>query len=116
VPKPSAFEVEMAPEKLKHHKSLSTGQIPTKLIKAGNITIHSDICKLFNTIWNKEKLPQGWKELTIVPIYKKGDKTDCSNYRGILLLSNMCKMLSKILPSRLTPYGEEIIGDHQCVF
>jgi hypothetical protein len=72
VPKPSAFEVEIATEKLKHHKSLSTDQIPTKLIKAGSITIPSDIYKLFNTIWNKEKLPQWWKESTIVPIYKKG--------------------------------------------
>jgi len=48
----------MATEKLKHHKSLSTDQIPAELIKTGGITIHSEIFKLFNTIWNKEKLPQ----------------------------------------------------------
>jgi hypothetical protein len=51
-----------------------------------------------------------------VPIYKKGDKTDCGNYQGISLLSTMYKILSKILLSRLTPYAEEIIGDHQCGF
>jgi hypothetical protein len=51
-----------------------------------------------------------------VPIYKKGDKTDCSNYRGVSLLSTTYKILSNILLSRLTPYAEEIIGYHQCGF
>jgi len=52
----------------------------------------------------------------IVPIYKKGDKTDCFNYRGTSLLSTTYKILSNILLSRLTPYAQEIIGDHQCRF
>jgi hypothetical protein len=51
-----------------------------------------------------------------VPISKKGDKTNCSNYRGISLLATTYKSLSNILLSRLTPYTEEIIGDHQCGF
>jgi hypothetical protein len=61
-------------------------------------------------------LPQQWKESVIVPIYKKGDKTDCSNYRGISLLSAAYKILSNILLVRLTPHVSEIIGDHQCGF
>ena len=61
-------------------------------------------------------MPEEWKELIIVPIYKKGDKTDCSNYRGISLLQTTYKILSNILLSRLTSYAEEIIGDHQCGF
>jgi len=43
-------------------------------------SLGTEIHKLINYIWNKEKLPQEWKESTIVPIY------DCSNYRGISLL------------------------------
>jgi hypothetical protein len=46
----------------------------------------------------------------------KGDKTDCSNYRRISLLSTSYKNLSNILLSRLTPYVDEIIGDHQYEF
>ena len=57
-----------------------------------------------------------WKESIIVPIYKKDDKTDCSNYRGISLLSPTYKILSNILLSKLTPNAEEILGDHQCWF
>jgi len=52
---------------------------------------------------NKEELPEEWKELINVHIYKKGDKTDCSNSRGISLLPTMYKLLSNILLSRLIP-------------
>jgi hypothetical protein len=67
-------------------------------------------------IWNKEELPHQWKESVVVSIHKRGDKTDCSNYWGISLLSTSYKILSNILLSRLIPYGDEITGDHQCSF
>jgi len=54
-------------------------------------------------------LPEEWKESSIVPIYKKGDKTDCSNYRGISLLPTTYKILPNILLSMLTPYAEELL-------
>jgi hypothetical protein len=61
-------------------------------------------------------LPEEWKESIIVPIYKKGDKTDCSNYWGISLLPATYKILSNILLSRLTLHEKEIIEDHECEF
>jgi len=61
-------------------------------------------------------LPEEWKESIIVATYKKGDKTNCSNYRGMSLLPTTCKILSTMLLSRLTPYAEEITGDPQCGF
>jgi len=73
-----------------------------------------EIHKLITSIWKKEKLPEEWKKSIIIPIYKKGDKTDCNNYRGISLLPTTYKILSKILLSRLIPYVKEIIRDHQC--
>ena len=45
-------------------------------------------------------MPEEWKESIIVPIDKKGDKTDCNNYRGISLLPTTYKILSNILLSR----------------
>jgi hypothetical protein len=53
------------------------------MIQAGGETLQSEIIKLINSVWNKEKLPDQWRESTFAPIYKKGDKTDCSNYRWI---------------------------------
>ena len=58
VPQPSAFEVELAIEKLKSHKSPGIDQIPAELIRAGGRTIGC-------------------------AIHKKGNKTDYNNYRGI---------------------------------
>jgi len=81
VPEPSAFEVETTIEKLKRHKSLGIVQIETRLIRAGCRTIRCEIHKLHNLIWNKEELPEEWKESIIVPIYEKGNKTDFSNRR-----------------------------------
>jgi hypothetical protein len=56
VPEPSAFEVELAVEKLKSHKSPGVDQIPAELIKAGGGTIFCAIHKLIISIWNKEEL------------------------------------------------------------
>ena len=64
------------------------------------VSLCSEIHKLINSIWNNEELHEEWKELIIVPIYKKGDKTDCRNYRGILLLSTTYRILTNILLSR----------------
>jgi hypothetical protein len=116
VPEPSSSEVEIAIENLKRYKSPGIYQIPAELIQAGGNTLCSEIHKLINCIWNKEELREQWKVSIIVPIYKKGGKTDCSNYRGISLLSTSYKILSNILLSRLTPYADKIIGDHQCGF
>jgi sorting nexin-29 len=71
------------------------------------------IHKPINSIWNKEEMPDQWKESIIVPIHKMGDKIDCNNYRGISMLSTSYKILSNILLSRLSPYIDEIIGEHQ---
>jgi hypothetical protein len=90
--------------------------IPAELIQAGGETLHSEIPKLIKLIWNKEELPHQWKESIVVPIHKKGDKTECSNYWGISLLPTSYKILSNILLYRLIPYADEIIGDHQCGF
>jgi len=112
VPEPSAAEVELAIDKLKSHKSPDTDQILAELIKAGGRTFCLEIHKLITSIWKKEKLPEEWKESIIIPIHKKGDKIDCSNYRGISLLPTTYKILPNILLSRLIPYAKEIIRDH----
>ena len=116
VPEPSAFEVEWAIGKVKSHKSPGIDEIPAELIKAGGGTICGEIHKLITSMWKKEKLPEEWKESIIVPIHKKGNKTDCNNYRGISLLPTTYKILSNTLLTRLTPYAKKIIGDHQCGF
>jgi hypothetical protein len=57
----------------------------TELIQAGGEILLSAIHKLINSVWNKEELPDQWKESIIVPINKKGDKTDCNTLSFTLL-------------------------------
>jgi hypothetical protein len=71
VPERSPFEIKLAIEKLKSHKSPGIDQIPTELIKPGGRTIDGEIHKLIISIWNKEELPEEWMESIIVPICKK---------------------------------------------
>ena len=72
VPEPNAFEVELAIDKLKSHKSPGIAQIPAELVKAGGRTICLEIHKLITSIWKNKELPEEWKESIIVPIHKKG--------------------------------------------
>jgi hypothetical protein len=72
VPESSLVKVEITIGKLKSYKSLGSDQIPAELIKAGG----EKLCSM----WNKEELPWQRKKSLIVPIYKKGDKTDWNNY------------------------------------
>jgi hypothetical protein len=66
-----SLEVETAIEKLRRNKSLGIDQIPAELIKAGGETLYSEICELICSIWNKEELPQQWKEFTIYQFIKR---------------------------------------------
>ena len=103
MPQHRAFESETSVEKLKRHRSPGIDQIPEDLIKAGGSKICSEIHKIVNYIWNKEELPEQWKESITVPIYKK----DCINYRGISLLSTTYQIITNILLSRLNPYAQK---------
>jgi hypothetical protein len=116
VPGPSHLEVEISIAKLKKYKSPGIDQILAELIQTGSETLVSVIHKLTNSVWNKEKLRRQWKESLIIPVHKKGDKTDCNNYCGISLLSTSYQILSNILFSWLSLYIDEIIGDNQCGF
>jgi len=64
VPEPS--DDELAIQKIRRQKSPSNSQIPSELIKSGYRTTHFEIHKLVNSIWNKEELPEEWKELIII--------------------------------------------------
>jgi hypothetical protein len=115
IPEPSLFEVEIAIRKLKSYKSPGTDQIPADLIKAGGGTLYSEIHKLICCIWNKEELSQQWKESIIVPILR-AIRLTVIIIEESPSLSTAYKILSNILLARLTPYVNEIIGDHQCGF
>jgi hypothetical protein len=87
--------------KWKRYKSPGSDHILAELIQAEGEILRSKIHMLINSTWNKEKLPDQWKESIIVPVHKQDDKTDCIQYCGISLLSTSYKILSNFLLSRL---------------
>ena len=64
-------------------------------------------------IWEKEQLPNQWNEGIIFPLYKKGDRLDCTNYRLITLLNVAYKVFAIILNQRLVDIAESKSGDYQ---
>ena len=74
------------------------------------------IHKLCNRIWDTGEIPQDWGRAVIVPIYKKKDKLDCSNYRGISLLSLAGKVFCSILHKRMQTQTEDILAESQAGF
>ena len=59
-------------------------------------------------VWTGGEVPQQWKDATIKVLYKKSDRSNCNNYRGISLLSHAGKVLLKIVANRLKQYYGEI--------
>jgi hypothetical protein len=67
-------------------------------------------------IWEKEQLPSQLNEGIICPLYKKGDRLDCTNYRPIILLNFAYKIFAIILNQRLADIVETELGDYQSGF
>jgi hypothetical protein len=100
VPGSSRLEVEIVIAKLGKRKSPCGDEIPAELIQAEGEMLLSAIHKVINSILDKEEFSDQRKKSIIIPIHKKGDRTDCNNYRGILLLSTPYTVLMNILLSR----------------
>ena len=85
-----------------------------ELLKKGGESLWRRIHYLIKMIWKEHKMPEEWSMGIIQPIYKKGDKLECSNCRAITLLNITYKILSGIFHDRLTEYTQEILGQYQC--
>ena len=74
--------------------------------------LHS-ICQ---QIWKTQQWPQDWKSSVFIPIAKKGNAKECSNYRTIALISHASKVMLKILQVRLQQYMNRELPDVQAGF
>ena len=67
-------------------------------------------------IWKTQQWPQAWKRSVFIPIPKKGNAKECSNYRTIALISHASKVILKILQARLQKYVKHEIQDVRAGF
>jgi hypothetical protein len=71
--------------------------IPAELLVAAGETRIAWLLRIFTAAWQQEAVPDDWKQAIIMPIWKKGNKRDCSQYRGISLLSHTGKLYAKLI-------------------
>ena len=67
-------------------------------------------------IWKTQQWPQDWKRSVVIPIPKKGNAKECSNYGTIVLISHTSKVMLKILQARLQQYVNHELPDVQAGF
>ena len=67
-------------------------------------------------IWTTQQWPQDWKRSVFIPITKKGNAKECSNYRTVALISHASKEILKILQPRLQQYLNRELPDVQTGF
>lgn len=113
---PTIEEVKNVIAKSKNGKAPGIDGINMELIKHGGEEIITQIHQLITKIWREEEIPKDWEIGQVIMIYKKGDPTECKNYRGITLLNTAYKILSTIIQKRLTISTNNRIGQYQCGF
>ena len=102
----------------KHHYEQSSGGdgIPVELfqiLKDNAVKVLHSICQ---QIWKTHQWPQNWKMSVFIPIPKKGNAKECSNYRTIALISHTSKVMLKSLQAMLQQYMNRELPDVQAGF
>ena len=94
-------EIVKCIRKLKNNKTGGSDGLVGELLKYGGSGMVCLLEQLFSVVWHEETVPRQWREGLIVNLFKKGDREDPGNYRGITLLSVVGKVLCKVLNNRL---------------
>ena len=98
------------------NKARRSDGMPVELIqipKDDTVKVLHSICQ---QIWKTQQWPQDWKRSVFIPIPKKCDAKECSNYRTIALISHASKVMIKILQARLQLYMNHELPDVQAGF
>ena len=109
-------EVKWALESITTNKASGGYGIPGELfqiLKDDAVKVLHSICQ---QIWKTQQWPQGCKWSVFIPIPKKGNAKECSNYRTIALISIVSKIMLKILQARLQQYVNCELPDVQAGF
>ena len=113
---PSKTEITKAIKSLKSCKAAGPDGIPPEALKADVQTSTEMLQPLLTKIWEQEQVPEDWKRGHLVKLPKKGDLSQCNNWRGIMLLSIPGKALSRIILERLKTALDKKLRDEQAGF
>ncbi len=102
--------------KLRSGRASGVDEICPEYLKSLDVVGQSWLTRLCNIVWRSETVPLDWAKGVVVPLFKKGDRRVCSNYRGITLLSLPGKVYARVLERRIQPMVEPRIQEEQCGF
>ena len=100
----SLNEVEKAIASLENNSSSGITEIPVKVIKHCSGILAPVLVTLFNHFIDSGSIPHDLKCAIAFPLFKKGDITNCDNYRGISVLSPFAKVFEKLIAAQITHY------------
>ncbi|KAK3532073.1 hypothetical protein QTP86_006799 [Hemibagrus guttatus] len=109
-------EVNEVVQQLLGGKAPGVDEIRPEYLKPLDVVGLSWLTHLCNIAWRSGTVPLDWVTGVVVPLFKKGDRRVCSNYRGITLLSLPGKVYSRVLERRVRPLVEPRIQEEQCSF
>ena len=109
-------EVKWALESITTNKASGGDGIPVELLQILKDDAVKVLHSIYQQIWRTQQWPQDWKRCVFIPISKKGNAKECSNYRTIALISQACKVMLKILQARLQQYMNRELPDVQAGF
>ena len=114
----TAQKVKEAIQKLNFDKSPNRNDLLAEFFHCACPVLMGRLTTLLQTAWKTETIPEDWRNTLLVVLYKgKGPKNDCSNYRGISLLSVVGKILSRIIFKRINLYvADNVLPESQCGF
>ena len=95
------------------NKASGGGGIPVELFQILKDDAVKVLHSIWQQIWKTEQWPQDWKRSVFIPIPKKGNAKECSNYHTIALISHASKIMLKILQIRLQQYMNQEPSDVQ---
>ena len=87
--------------------------IPVELFQILKYDTVKGLHSICQKIWKTQQWPQDWQRSVFIPIPKKGNAKECSNYRTIALISHTSKVMLKILQARLQQYMNHELPDIQ---
>ena len=109
-------EVKWALESITTNKATGGDRIPVELFRI----LEDDAMKVLHSIcqqiWKTQQWPQDWKRTVFIPIPKKGNARECSNYRTTALISHASKVMLQICQARLQQYLNRELPDIQAGF
>lgn len=113
---PSKEELVKAIQCLKNNKAPGKDQLSAELFKTDPSLTADILLPIFHKIWQNNTIPRTWTEGNIIKLPKKGDLSNCNNWRGITLLSIPSKAFSKIIIDRIKTAVDKQLRQEQAGF